>query len=136
MSHVLLPVSGLLRRADVVEVIGAALEWKAAGAGHRRIADWLGRPVTTVRGWLRRFTERAGRIAAVFTGQLVAFADDPSRVLPEPAGSPFADALAAVIAAVMAVRGRLPVVTAPLWQVTAAVSEGLLLAPDWPRPTG
>ena len=37
VSHVLLPVSVLLRRADLVEVIGAALSAKAAGAGARTL---------------------------------------------------------------------------------------------------
>ena len=37
-THVLLPASGLSRRADAVAVIGAALIAKAAGRGHRRIA--------------------------------------------------------------------------------------------------
>lgn len=50
MSHVLLPVFALVRRADLAEVIGAALAAKAAGAGARVIAERLGRPVETVRG--------------------------------------------------------------------------------------
>ncbi len=58
-THVLLPASMLVRRADAVVVIGAALLAKAAGQGHRPIAVLLGRPESTVRGWLRRFTGRA-----------------------------------------------------------------------------
>ena len=54
-THVLLPASTLVRRADTVVVIGQALLAKAGGAGHRRIAALLNRPVSTVRGWLRRF---------------------------------------------------------------------------------
>ena len=53
VTHVLLAVSCLVRRADVVEVIGAALRAKARGQGHRPIAARLGRPASTVRGWLR-----------------------------------------------------------------------------------
>ncbi|MFI7131566.1 DUF6431 domain-containing protein [Nonomuraea sp. NPDC050153] len=49
-THVLLPVTGLLRRADGVEVVGAALEAKAQGVGHQRIAAGLGRPPSMVRG--------------------------------------------------------------------------------------
>src|SRR6266567_1407884 len=48
-SHVLLPVFALLRRADLVTVIGAALAAKAAGAGVRAAAAAVGRPVETVR---------------------------------------------------------------------------------------
>ena len=36
-THVLLPVSVLLRRADCVETIGAALTAKASGSGFRSI---------------------------------------------------------------------------------------------------
>ena len=67
-SHVLLPVFALLRRADLAEVIGAALAAKAAGAGARTMAAALGRPAETVRGWLRRFAARAGQVRAFFTG--------------------------------------------------------------------
>ena len=49
-THVLLPVRALLRRADVVEVIGVALGLAAVGWGHRRIAELLSRPAATVRG--------------------------------------------------------------------------------------
>ena len=38
-THVLLPTSCLVRRADSVAVIGAALVDRAAGLGHRRIAE-------------------------------------------------------------------------------------------------
>src|SRR5262249_54679574 len=55
VTHVLLLVDGLLRRADTVAVIGSALADKAVGHGHRAIAARLGRPASTVRGWLRRF---------------------------------------------------------------------------------
>ncbi|MEU9546765.1 hypothetical protein [Streptomyces mirabilis] len=128
----MLPVSVLSRRADVVEVIGAALRMKAGGAGHRTIAGVLGRPATTVRGWLRRFAVRAALVAGFFTTQLVALADDPVLVLPVPAASVFADAVAAVIAVPMAVRARFPMVAAPIWQVASAVSRGSLMAPGWP----
>lgn len=58
-THVLLPDVALLRRQDEVSVIGAAIEAKVAGEGHRRIASRFGVHAGTVRGWLRRFAERA-----------------------------------------------------------------------------
>jgi len=61
-THVLLPVTCLARRADEAEVIGRALEAKAAGAGHRVIAEALGRPASTVRGWLRALAARAEQV--------------------------------------------------------------------------
>lgn len=97
-THVLLPVLLLVRRADTAAVIGAALAAKAAGDGHRRIAERLGRPPGTVRGWLRCFAGRVERARVVFTLRCRALAADP--VLPGPAGSVWADAVVAVRAAV------------------------------------
>ena len=53
VTHVLLPVTVLLRRAYAAEVIGAALLARAAGQGHRSIGAALKVPAATVRGWLR-----------------------------------------------------------------------------------
>ena len=53
-TQVLLPTTLQVRRADTTEVIGKALVHRANGLGHRRIADRLGRPESTVRRWLRR----------------------------------------------------------------------------------
>ena len=121
-THVLLPAWCLARRADAGEVIGLALEAKAAGWGHRVIAARLGRPASTVRGWLRAFTRRAEQVRSVFT--------DPP--LPAPAGPAAADAVAAVAAAAAAAAGVPGVGTVARWQLAAAVTCGLLLAPSWP----
>jgi len=66
VTHVLLPVTVLLRRADAVEVIGSALTARATGRGHRRIAVWLGVPAGTVRGWLRRWGSRLAAVRVHF----------------------------------------------------------------------
>jgi hypothetical protein len=128
---VLLPVGVLLRRADLAEVIGAALVARAAGAGCRAVAAVLGRPVDTVRGWLRRFAARADAVRVVFTVLLVDCGPDP--VVPAVAGSVFADAVAAVVGAAVAVAARWPVlgVVSP-WLAASAASGGRLLAPAWP----
>ena len=91
VTHVLLPVSCLLRRADEAAVIWAGLAASAAGAGHRKIAAALGRPASTVRSWLARFTSRAGLVRGLFTRWLCALDADPPPPLP-PAGSAAADA--------------------------------------------
>lgn len=128
VTHVLLPAAALSRRADLAEVIGAALAAKAAGAGHRRIAGWLSRPAETVRGWLRRFAVRAAGWRAVFTGVLVEAGVDP--VLPAPAGSGFADAVAAIVAAGSVSARRWPVLgSVSPWVFASAVTAGALLAP-------
>src|SRR6266480_1287525 len=90
VTHVLLPVSCLLRRADMAAVIWAGLAASAAGAGYRKIAARLGRPASTVRGWLARFRSRAGLVRGVFTMWLCALDPDPPPLLP--AGSAAADA--------------------------------------------
>jgi hypothetical protein len=127
---VLLPVVALLRRADAAVVIGAALVAKARGVGFRRIAAGLGRAAETVRGWLRRFAGRVEPVRAVFTGWLRVLQPDP--VLPEPAGSRWADAVTAILAASRAVADRFTLGTVAPWEVAVAVSAGCLLFPDWP----
>ena len=76
-THVLLPVWCLSRRADAGEVIGQALEAKAAGSGHRKIAERLGPPSSTVRGWLRAFARRAEQVRQVFTTLAASLVTDP-----------------------------------------------------------
>jgi hypothetical protein len=127
---VLLPVGLLLRRADTAVVIGSALAARVGGTGYRPIAAVLGRPVETVRGWLRRFSGRVEAVRRRFTVLLRAVAADP--VMPQPAGSGWADAVAAIGAAAAAVAARFAVFTVPAWQWASAVSGGRLLAPGWP----
>lgn len=128
-THVLLPVSVLVRRADAAGVIGAALAGAAAGLGHRRIAERAGRAASTVRGWLRRFAARAEALRSAFTGVLCAL--DPDPPLPGPAGSPAGDAVAAIVAAAAAVVRRWGPAASALspWELAAAVTGGWLLAP-------
>jgi hypothetical protein len=133
VTHVLLPVLVLVRRADTAVVIGSALVAKAAGVGHRRIAAGLGRAVETVRGWLRRFGTRVEAVRAVFTWWCRALAPDP--VLPGPVGSTWADALAVITAVAVAVAARFGLGTVVCWEVASAVSAGRLLALGWPSAT-
>lgn len=127
-TQVLLPVSLLPRRVDTAEVIVSAVEARAAGARPRDIADDLGRPEGTVRGWLAAFRRLAGRWRRVFTAlaQAVALAGPP------PAGvagrSALAEAVAAA-AALAAALGRAGMVVVPRWKVAVAASGGLLIAP-------
>lgn len=134
VSHVLLPVFALVRRADMAEVIGAALAAKAAGAGVRVIAERLGRPVETVRGWLRRFAARAEVVRRYFTVLLVDAGVDPAP--PGTGRTLFADAVAAVVGAWWSMTSRWPgVSTVSPWLTACAVTGGILLAPAWPAET-
>lgn len=133
-THVMLPAWCLSRRADAGAVIGTALEAAAAGAGHRKVAAGLGRPASTVRGWLRRFAGRAEQVRVFFTVLLARTGPDP--VMPAGAAGPVAAAVSAVAGAAAAVAQRWPAVGAvPVWAAASAASGGLLLAPGWP-PAG
>jgi hypothetical protein len=134
VTHVLLPVTVLLRRAYAADVIGAALLARAAGRGHRWIGVALTVPAATVRGWLRVM---AGRLDATRVHLLqVAHRAGVDMVVPEALGCRWRDLLAALGAATAAVTGRFgPIgVLGPVtaWQVAAACSAGRLLAPGWP----
>jgi hypothetical protein len=114
----------------VVGVVGAAIAAKAAGLGARPVARLLDRPLGTVRGWLRRFGERAEAVRGWFTGLLRAVAPDPQP--PQSAGSVWADVVAVMQAAAVAVVARFAVTGVTVWQVIGAASAGRLLAPGWP----
>lgn len=58
LTHVLLPDFMVLRRADTIEVIEAALDASSRAWGYRRVARALDRPASTVRDWLRRWKKR------------------------------------------------------------------------------
>jgi hypothetical protein len=61
-----------LRRLDSVETIGAVLDGVVtAPHGVRPVARRLDVPHTTARGWVRRFAERAERLAVAFAALAV-----------------------------------------------------------------
>lgn len=134
VTHVLLPVTLLLRRGYAAALVMAVLMARAAGRGHRAIAVDARVPTSTVRGWLRRMSGRVEQVRACFARVAVEVGVDLE--VPSGAGSPWRDMLAAVGAATEALRARFGMsgavgkVTAA--QVAAAVSNGRLLAPDWP----
>ncbi|MEX2549727.1 MAG: helix-turn-helix domain-containing protein [Nitriliruptoraceae bacterium] len=113
----------LLRRGDFAELIGRALELKAAGLGQRPIAARVGVSRSTVRGWLSRFGEVAEKVRA----HLVRWALwlDPGLVRIEPSGSRFGDALVAIAAAGEAAADRLGI--SCRWQFASAATGGRLL---------
>ena len=138
VTHVLLPVSCLLRRADTVEVIGAALAARASGAGHRAIAAGLDRAPETVRGWLRRFAGRLEAVRSFFTVLMVRVEVDP--VIPQAGASAWADALSAIAGAWSATASRFragagSVGLVTRWRSVCAATSGALLSPSWPAST-
>jgi len=103
--------------------IGAAIEAHVGGEGHRPIAARLGVPAGTVRGWLRRFTQRAAQVRAHFTRCAVALDAEQGPVLA--AGSSVADALEAVAVAARAWVLRFG--PGDPWRIAGVLSGGALL---------
>ena len=123
-THVLLPDGLLVRRVDTAEVIGAALAYAATcGVGHRRVAEHVDRPPSTVGDWLRRFGDVAARVAAHFAIWAVHL--DPVLGPIEPTGSPLADAVEAVGVAARAASLRFG--SRPVWSWASVLSVGHLL---------
>ena len=115
------------RRVDPAATIGAGLEAKAAGLGHRRIAARLAVAQGTARGGLRRFA----LIAPALTATLIALAAAADPVLrPPPPGCPLAVGVAAVG---LAAAGMASLTGEPVdrWRLAVAVAGGGLLD----RPT-
>ncbi len=131
-TQILLPTALTVRRADTTEVIGNALVAKAGGAGYRTIAARIGRPVTTVRRWLRR---AGGDHAQWLWQKAVERAVEIDRELlvrPAPQATTLGAALNMLIGA--AVRHReLLASTCPMWSLIGMFAQGCLLAP--PRRT-
>lgn len=90
----------LPRRADAVETVGAALLAAVDGAGYQTVARQLGRPATTVRGWLQRARMNSESVRQLATRWVLALdvAADP----PAPTGTALGDMLDAVGLAVAA----------------------------------
>src|SRR5258706_1234725 len=105
-SHVLLPAWLVSRRRYGAAVIFAALALRAAGLKVSAVAArlrlpvpgrpsrWWSVPASTAGSWLSRFAGRAGQLRAGLLGVLP-LADPQGRPV-TPAGSPTADALAAL----------------------------------------
>jgi hypothetical protein len=146
-SHVLLPAWLLSRRKYAAAVIFAALALRAAGlkvsavAGRLRLpapgraGQWWSVPVSTASSWLSRFAGRARWLRQALMG-LLPVADPLGRPVAA-AGSPSADALAALDAVTAGLRRRSPgLATVAAHEVAAHLTGGLLLAPSLPVLAG
>ncbi len=131
-THVLLADVCLLRRRDSAEVIGALLS-EGSGEDREKLAERLGVPRETVRGWWRRFGRRAESLRRHFTRWLLALL--PGSPAPDVAGSGRGDALEAIGLAARAASLRLGV--RPAWSWVSALTAGALLSntnSPWPTP--
>jgi hypothetical protein len=128
-TQVLLPASVLLRRADAVTVVGAALLAKAGGSGHRPIAVLLHVPASTVRGWLRRIAAFAEQVLAVLA---VAAAELGTEFVPPTVtAGPVAAVVELLGVLAAAVARRLGGSCSP-WRLAVVLTGGRLLSPGGP----
>lgn len=132
-THVLLDVALAFRRADCAQVIAAAVEANiTAGQGHRKIAEMLDRPVTTVRGWLRVFTNCANTIAKTFESLVVRDGVDPASIWPAPARTAAGGAVAAIESYGQALEQRFETIGTVTWiQAGMIASAGRLFCASW-----
>jgi len=131
-SHAVLPSFMVHGRLDAVGVIGAALQAVAgrggAMAGAARAADV---PYTTLRGWRRRFSERAELVTVGFVRAAVALGG----LAPRLSENPELAAIGAVRAAWNAAQRRWGTAVGALWRFANAMVGGHLLStnidPPW-----
>lgn len=128
--QVLLPAWCVPRRADDAETIGVALLHAAQGRGHRPIAALLGRPLSTVRGWLRAARANAVRAErhAYLKRRAMEDVDPPRGRIPH-ARTLLGYAVDALGAAARRHLGNVGHETSP-WALLVLVGGSLLLAPS------
>jgi hypothetical protein len=131
VSHALLPAFVLAWRLDVVESAGAVIGQVAGGScGVRPAAAAAGVPYTTARGWVRRFSARAGELAVSFSALAVELGGEVVRPQPDRRRHAVAAIMAGFAAAAClpgwAVLGR--------WRFASAVTGGSLLAASAASP--
>jgi hypothetical protein len=126
VTQVLLLGAVLPRRADTTAVIGTALLASTRGAGHRRIAEDIGRPLSTVRRWLRSVR---GAHTEWLHAQGVAWIHRVDREVfatITPAQTGLGDALTALAAAAGAIQARLTA-HVPAWTLIGQLTHGRLV---------
>lgn len=133
-TQVLASTATFPRRADCAQTVGKALLAALDGFSHRRIAEVVDRPHTTVRGWIRRAQLNADRVWSHALRWALTL--DPSV---EPFSSKPAQPLEAMVEAighaVAAWTRRLGPAAEP-WHVAVLVTGALVLAPEHHGPTG
>src|SRR5207342_1437025 len=125
VSHALLPAFVLAWRLDVADAAGAVIGQVAGGAcGVRPAAAALSVPYTTARGWVRRFSARAGELAVSFSALAVELGGEVVR--PQPDRCRFA--VAAIMAGFAAAAGLPGWAVLGRWRFACAVTGGSLIA--------
>jgi hypothetical protein len=116
-------------------VIGSALLASARGTGYRRIAADLGRPLSTVRRWIRavRHPEHVEWLRAQAVGWLARVDRDVLADL-RPVATRLGEALTALAAAAVTLRARVAP-RVPAWALIGQITHGRRSRPGRPgRP--
>ena len=124
--------AALALRAAGLKVTAVAARLRLPVPG--RPGQWWSVPASTAGSWLSRFCGRAGQLRQVFLAVLP-LADPQGRPVAA-AGSPAADALAALEAVTAGLRSRFGLDKLAAHEVAAHLTGGLLLAPALPVPAG
>jgi hypothetical protein len=121
----------LVGRLDVVETVGAVIAHVASGrSGVRPVAECLGVPHTTARGWWRRFKTGVIRVAVTFS----ALAVELGGATVTPVGHLEGWSLAALAAAWEAAVESPGWAALGCWRFVSAVSGGRLIATNTDSP--
>jgi hypothetical protein len=125
-TQVLASASTLPHRPDHASTVGTALLGALDGLGHRQVAERVGLPHTTVRGWLRRARLNAGPLWS----RLIRWVSelDPTINPFNATTEPFAAMIDALGFAVAAWVRRFGQVDEP-WKLIVTLTSGALLAP-------
>lgn len=132
ITQVLLDDRFASRRADAASVIAFAIERNVAlGEGVRKIAALVGRPFTTVRGWVRAFAGAAPVIGDRFALLVHTSAGDTAAMWPTPTHTPSGRALSLLEAYAQTVTARLNIVTVAWQKVALVVAHARLFQPTF-----
>ncbi|MFV0428698.1 MAG: hypothetical protein ACK5KO_04640 [Arachnia sp.] len=118
------------RRLDTAQTVTAALVAACEGHGHRRVAEVVDRPVSTVRDWLRRARRNMDAVLADAQVGFYRLERDPGRI--EPQAGPLADMVHVVALATAAWARRHGPALDPA-QLAAYLTRAGILAPS-PQP--
>ncbi len=130
-THALLPAFVARNRLDSIETIGDALESVTSGEiGVRPVADRLGVPHSTARGWLRSFGRRASSLARSFAALAVELGGEALTLR----GDPRRDARAAMTVAWKAACALPGWLAVSWWRFCSSVCGGTLVATNTNSP--
>lgn len=131
VSHALIPSFLLIGRHDAVDVIGEALTEIGSGSSMGRMGRRFDVPLTTVRGWVRRFTARAGMWLSGFAALTVELGGVVPARWPT---VQIAGAIAAMGWAHQAATARHEMLTPGLWGFVSVVCGGALITTNTDPP--